>query len=451
MASEIPREKLLDALQAFAAELDETPTRKQMNETGPYSSSPYYSEWGSWNEALAAAGLTTNHRTDISNDELCAELQRVKEQLGRLPRFEDMDDHGEFSPHTYSRRFGSWETAKEEAGLAKETRTSRRIPERALVAALWDLRDEIGRTPTQQDMNDLGDFSQRPYYRAFDSWATALEAAGFEPNHENEIAKGRLIEGLQELAEELGRPPMQREIREQGEFSPEPYYRAFGSLPAAKEAAGLDTTEVRPSGRVPRQELLMAIEELAAEVDGTPTKTEMRMHGRYSKEPYQREFGSWNGALEAAGFEPHKEHDVSDERLLDELRSLTDDIGRTPTQAEMIEEGAYYPTTYDVRFGTWNKAIEKAGLDVIHEVGVAGGTIQYGPNWPEQREKRLGKDDWECQGCGMTNTEHEKVDGQGLHVHHRTKRRKFEDYEEANRVENLVSLCRECHVEWEKR
>lgn len=195
----------------------------------------------------------------------------------------------------------------------------------------------------------------------------------------------------------------------------------------------------------------MAIEELAAEVDGTPTKTEMRMHGRYSKEPYQREFGSWNGALEAAGFEPHKEHDVSDERLLDELRSLTDDIGRTPTQAEMIEEGAYYPTTYDVRFGTWNKAIEKAGLDVIHEVGVAGGTIQYGPNWPEQREKRLGKDDWECQGCGMTNTEHEKVDGQGLHVHHRTKRRKFEDYEEANRVENLVSLCRECHVEWEKR
>ncbi|WP_158057338.1 homing endonuclease associated repeat-containing protein [Halorussus halophilus] len=180
MASEIPREKLVEALQNFAVALGETPTRAQMNENGPYSSTPYYSEWGSWNDALAAAGLTTNHRTDISDEELCEELRRVRNELDRLPRFEDMDDHGEFSPHTYTRRFGSWAAAKEQAGLAGETRTSRRIPECALVAALWALRDEIGRTPTQQDMNELGDFSQRPYYRAFDSWGAALEAAGLE-------------------------------------------------------------------------------------------------------------------------------------------------------------------------------------------------------------------------------------------------------------------------------
>ena len=180
MASKIPRATLLEALQSFAAELGETPTRTQMDDAGPYSSAPYYTEWGSWNDALDAAGLAANHRADIGDEELCEELRRIDDEVGRLPRFEDMDDYGEFSAHTYVRRFGSWEAAKEAAGLAGETRTSRRIPERALVAALWDLRDELGRTPTQEEMNELGDFSQRPYYRAFDSWGAALEAAGFQ-------------------------------------------------------------------------------------------------------------------------------------------------------------------------------------------------------------------------------------------------------------------------------
>jgi 5-methylcytosine-specific restriction endonuclease McrA len=117
----------------------------------------------------------------------------------------------------------------------------------------------------------------------------------------------------------------------------------------------------------------------------------------------------------------------------------------------MNKDGAYYATTYEMRFGSWNDAVEGAGLEVICRVGVADGPVRYGSNWSEQREKALERDGWECRDCGTTNEEHLDRDGQGLHVHHLTKRRKFDDYEEANRLENLVTLCRDCHAKWEKR
>lgn len=331
MSSEISAERLVADLQTFAAELGKTPTRAQMNEDGPHSSTPYYSEWGSWNAALEAAGLATNHREDTTDEELCAELRRLAGELDRLPRFEDMAEYGAFSPHTYARRFGSWGEAKAEAGLDEETRTSRRIPEPKLVDALRELADELGKTPTQEEMSEYGRYSHRPYYRAFDSWEDALETAGLNSEHELGIEDEDLIDALEELAEDLGR---------------------------------------------------------------TPTVAEVKERGRYSVWPFLRAFGSWNQAVEAAGLEMNKEHGV-----------------------------------------------------------VEDGPIEYGPNWPRQREKALERDGYICQAedCQITEERHQEEHGEGLHVHHRTKFRKFDDYEEANQLENLVTLCRPCHYEWEKR
>lgn len=84
-----------------------------------------------------------------------------------------------------------------------------------------------------------------------------------------------------------------------------------------------------------------------------------------------------------------------------------------------------------------------------------GGVDYYGPNWERQRERRLEKDDYECVVCGLSDSEiKERGDKDGLHVHHIEKLRLFEgengiDYERANRIENLITLCRTCHSRWE--
>lgn len=73
----------------------------------------------------------------------------------------------------------------------------------------------------------------------------------------------------------------------------------------------------------------------------------------------------------------------------------------------------------------------------------------YGLNWFDQREIRRKLDNYECQNCGV----HERDLIQQLHVHHIVPFRTFgiERYEEANRIDNLISLCSICHKTLENK
>ena len=80
---------------------------------------------------------------------------------------------------------------------------------------------------------------------------------------------------------------------------------------------------------------------------------------------------------------------------------------------------------------------------------VIPGTSEYrGPNWDEQRRKARKRDNYTCQGCGIDQHYY----GKCLDVHHIIPFRNFgvEKYLEANRLENLVSLCKTCHMRIEK-
>lgn len=76
-----------------------------------------------------------------------------------------------------------------------------------------------------------------------------------------------------------------------------------------------------------------------------------------------------------------------------------------------------------------------------------GGKIPYyGPNWLMQRRKTRVRDKYTCRICN------EKEDGRELPVHHIIPFKKFglEKYKEANKLSNLITLCRPCHVKAER-
>lgn len=78
-----------------------------------------------------------------------------------------------------------------------------------------------------------------------------------------------------------------------------------------------------------------------------------------------------------------------------------------------------------------------------------GGTVKYyGPNWKRQARDARKRDDHQCQHCGMTQAEL----GRKLDVHHIVPFREFgyvieenDNYRQANRLSNLISLCPQCH------
>lgn len=75
------------------------------------------------------------------------------------------------------------------------------------------------------------------------------------------------------------------------------------------------------------------------------------------------------------------------------------------------------------------------------------GTTRYVSGWDDIRQDALARDNYECQSCGVSNEEYVARHGVGLDVHHITPLSEFDDPlpDEANDLENLVSLCRSCH------
>lgn len=78
--------------------------------------------------------------------------------------------------------------------------------------------------------------------------------------------------------------------------------------------------------------------------------------------------------------------------------------------------------------------------------------LRYGPTWNANRRKALERDNYSCVECGKTKSDI----GREPDVHHIIPRRLyFENYDEpecyirANRVDNLISLCRTHHSKWE--
>lgn len=79
------------------------------------------------------------------------------------------------------------------------------------------------------------------------------------------------------------------------------------------------------------------------------------------------------------------------------------------------------------------------------------GGYKYESGWPEKREKARKRDEYQCQCCGMIEKEQIQKHGRKLSVHHIRPLMSFNsDYERADRLENLITVCDACHPVVEK-
>jgi DEAD/DEAH box helicase domain-containing protein len=72
----------------------------------------------------------------------------------------------------------------------------------------------------------------------------------------------------------------------------------------------------------------------------------------------------------------------------------------------------------------------------------------YGPDWDAIRTQVRARDKYRCQGCGaLENGElhHPRTKRGGFDVHHKIPFRAFASREQANQLDNLVTLCPNCH------
>lgn len=75
----------------------------------------------------------------------------------------------------------------------------------------------------------------------------------------------------------------------------------------------------------------------------------------------------------------------------------------------------------------------------------------YGPNWQEKSLKARIRDQARCQRCGVSDKKSKQEFGSVNFIHHIIPRSEFFDengvfnYQEANKITNLITLCPSCH------
>jgi len=79
-------------------------------------------------------------------------------------------------------------------------------------------------------------------------------------------------------------------------------------------------------------------------------------------------------------------------------------------------------------------------VDILRSLNLwSNDANQYGPNWKLQRNLARQRDRNTCQICGVPEQD------KAHHVHHKIPFRQFPSYEQANRLDNLITLCPVCH------
>lgn len=239
--SEIKTRLIID-LQNLADTLGRPPTQQDMKQEGVYGASIYKNKFDSWNEALSEANIEVSKHHDISKSSLLDELTRLATELGQTPGYDHMAQKGNHSASVYEEKFGSWNEALREADLEVNMKNNaeRKINESTLQDELARLANELGQTPTQQDMKEKGAYGVDAYKDRFDSWNDALREAGLDLNVEQDIPDSELLTELIRLADELEQPPLREDMRQQGDYGGSVYERRFGSWNEALKQAELE-------------------------------------------------------------------------------------------------------------------------------------------------------------------------------------------------------------------
>lgn len=174
---------------------------------------------------------------DLSQSKLCEEIDRLHTELGKMPSFQDMDEHGRYSVYTYSRTFGSWNEAIEAAGYTP--RPSReKYTRNELIAEVQRVADVCDGKPTLSDIAEYGNISRNTYHNRFESWNKALELAGFAPRSSTDrISETDLLTALQQLTSTVDGVPTTTDMNENGPYSAGVYINRYGSWTEALESA----------------------------------------------------------------------------------------------------------------------------------------------------------------------------------------------------------------------
>ena len=314
-------------------------------------------------------------RVICSKEEMCAAIKIVAETIGHRPVMSEYRKHCTADmpdADTIRRHFGGWLEAIEAAGLSpNHKRTMTRRTDFELIEDLIKVSKKLGYTPDQNSYDahrEPGMASSVTFARRFGSWPLALERAKLK-YVERTYTKEEVIDALVCVEQLLGCAFTQKEYnahREPDMPTAQTIKFHLGSWKAAMKAVGYD--RLKNYSRCSDEELIGILQDLADMLGHTPNVFEYAEYKpdyapRWSATISSR-FGSWEKAVEVAGLPPVN-HGYTNEEMLAKLKNVADRAGCKLSESIYLAnrvKGEPTVKSFQDRFGSWNEALKLAGL-----------------------------------------------------------------------------------------
>jgi hypothetical protein len=180
-----------------------------------------------------------------------------------------------------------------------------------------------------------------------------------EPHNRN-VPESELIADLKRVANELQKNSVScSEYNTRGRFHSDTLARRFSSWSKAVEKAGLAKVP-RNIKQITDEELLVDLKLVAKQIQMSGlTRDEYSERGQFSYANLSKRFGSWNKALDKAGLQRTVSFDITEEELFTNLAEIWMKLGRQTKGADLTSQTSQCShSVYVSRFGTWRRALE---------------------------------------------------------------------------------------------
>ncbi|MCD4677716.1 MAG: hypothetical protein K8S18_17220 [Desulfobacula sp.] len=238
-----------------------------------------------------------------------------------------------------------------------------------LIELLQKSAKELGKTPSSTDMRKANGYSIIYHYiKHFGSWNNSLIKAGFEINESKEYIKPKytdeeLIDLLLKYGFETGDiPTFTNMTNAKGYPSGFVFADRFGSWDNALEEAGYDL-DSRHKYRYSNNDLIKIIQDLNKELGRRPIPIDFNERDDLPNRNTFYRFGdTWEQILQICGLKSEREV------LIDDIHRFVRENGRIPLLKDIDETDGYRSETLYVKhFGSWSNALKEAGYKTKFE------------------------------------------------------------------------------------
>lgn len=226
-------------------------------ETHNLKSSAYYKvkELVNW---LNFISISLNNyymsQRQVSDKELLQDLGRVAAGHEGKLTVQDYRDEGEYSHTLIQRRFGTWNNAKEEAGLeTTEAIQSDKVTKSDLVEDIKRVSEKIDGKITKQKYKEEGRYSFNTVEYKFSGFEEAFEKAGVR-HHAEEYSRKNVLKDVTTVIDNHGPKVKLEDYQKHGYYPSWNIYNHFGSFGKAVRAVEQET-DVRTQISVSKEKL----------------------------------------------------------------------------------------------------------------------------------------------------------------------------------------------------